>query len=479
MRRVWPLVLALTALGAALRFATLDRQSFWLDELVTVALLRMDFGDMLEAVPESEATPYLYYVLAWGWAHVFGLGEVGLRSFSALVGTAIVPVAYGAGSALVSRRVGLVAAALVSVHPFLVWYAQEARSYSLLAFLTACGLLFFGRALGKPNRLALFGWAVSASLAIATHYFALFLVLPEAVWLLARSCPRLPATLASLAPAAVLLLHVPLIDRQRDAGEAVSETSLLRRLAGIPKDLVVGYSFPTEILGSAVAGALVLVGLVLLVTRSAPDVLRRALVPGGLAAFAITAPAVLALVGADYVVARNTLLAVVPATVCVAAGYAANRLGVAAAAALCALSLAIVLSVSLDQRYGRTDWRGAAERLATPSAERAIVVTPFMSRSLWIPYLPGLDESQSETPEVEEIAVLGLATEGGFSGGAVQPPDVEAPPPPTGFRLVDVDVTSTYTLFLYRSTRPTPVSISALAELRLTSIQPGILLQHP
>ena len=33
-------VAALTVLGAALRFGTLDRQSFWLDELVTVRLLR-------------------------------------------------------------------------------------------------------------------------------------------------------------------------------------------------------------------------------------------------------------------------------------------------------------------------------------------------------------------------------------------------------------------------------------------------------
>lgn len=78
MRPAWLPVLGLTALGALLRFATLDRQSFWLDELVTVSLLSMDFGDMLNAIPESEATPYVYYVLAWVWAQLFGVGEVGL-----------------------------------------------------------------------------------------------------------------------------------------------------------------------------------------------------------------------------------------------------------------------------------------------------------------------------------------------------------------------------------------------------------------
>jgi len=67
------------------------------------------------------------------------------------------------------------------VSPFLVWYAQEARSYSLFALLTACTVLFLGRALRAPRESAYLGWAVSSGLAIATHYFAVFVVVPEAV----------------------------------------------------------------------------------------------------------------------------------------------------------------------------------------------------------------------------------------------------------------------------------------------------------
>ena len=62
--------------------------------------------------------------------------------------------------------------------------------------------------------------------------------------------------------------------------------------------------------------------------------------------------------------------------------------------------------------------------LESPTVERAIVVTPYLSRSLWRPYLPGLDEPAASTVRVGEIAVVGLATEGGFSGGRVRPPDV-------------------------------------------------------
>lgn len=472
-------VSALTALGAALRFATLDRQSFWLDELVTVSLLHRSFGDLLAAIPEGEATPYLYYVLAWPWARIAGFGEVGLRSFSALAGAAIVPVAYGAGAALVSRRVGVIAAALVSVHPFLVWYAQEARAYSLFALLAACTVLFFGRALGTTRRWDHLGWALSAALALATHYFAVFLVLPEAVWLLTRSRSRRLAALAVLPPTVVGLAHLPLLLEQRGAGEAVAGASFAARLAGVPKGLAVGYSFPAEIVGSLVAAALLVTGLVLLVTRAPPELLRRALVPGGLAVAAIGAPMALALAGADYVIVRNAILAIVPAVICIATGYAATRLGIASGAALCILLLAITLSVSLDERYGRTDWRGAAERLGSPSGARAIVVTPFLSRQLWEPYLPGLEEPSSDVVRVQEIAAVGLATEEGFSiARPVKPPALDSgPPPPAGFRIVAEERTPTYTLVLYRATSLTQVSVAELERLRLAEQQPGFLLQ--
>ena len=39
-RNTWIAVLGLTVIGALLRFGTLDRQRFWLDELVTVPFLR-------------------------------------------------------------------------------------------------------------------------------------------------------------------------------------------------------------------------------------------------------------------------------------------------------------------------------------------------------------------------------------------------------------------------------------------------------
>jgi hypothetical protein len=57
-------LVALTFAAALLRFLPLGAQSYWYDEAITVELVRRPFHTMLGALPHSESTPPLYYVLA-------------------------------------------------------------------------------------------------------------------------------------------------------------------------------------------------------------------------------------------------------------------------------------------------------------------------------------------------------------------------------------------------------------------------------
>src|SRR6478672_870461 len=145
------LLAGLTLAGALLRFATLDVQSYWLDEVATVNILRHGFGDMLSAVSAGESTPPFYYIVAWVWSKVFGTGEVGLRSLSALLGTATIPLVYVLGRRVAGRVAGLAAAALCAFNPLLIWYSQEARSYALMVFLIGLSLLAFIAVLEQPR----------------------------------------------------------------------------------------------------------------------------------------------------------------------------------------------------------------------------------------------------------------------------------------------------------------------------------------
>ena len=129
--RANPLLTCLVVAAIVLRFPTLGQQSFWGDETLTAWQLHQPLGDEIANLPKLEASPPLYFLLSWGWTRVFGVSEAGLRSLSALAGVAIVPVVYATGRTLLSRRAGLIAAALVAFSPALIWYSQEARPYSL------------------------------------------------------------------------------------------------------------------------------------------------------------------------------------------------------------------------------------------------------------------------------------------------------------------------------------------------------------
>jgi len=455
-----PPLAALVGLAALLRFATLDVQSFWFDEAVTVHLVRMPFADMLAAIPGSESTPPLYYLLAWTWEALFGSAEIGLRSLSALLGTAAVPVAYLVGAQLVSRRAGLMAAALVAVNPLLVWYSQEARAYALLVLLAGLSLLFFARAKdeGRPRDLA--WWAATSALALATHYFAVFLVVPEAIWLLARgACARRGAILASGAVAASGAALIPLALRQRsNSGAAfIEESSLGSRAAQAAKQFVVGFDAPAELVATLAGLALVGAGIALLAFRADPAERRGARVALAIGVIAIALPLALAIAGVDYFLTRNLIAAALPLAVALAAGLGARRAGRAglgAAVALSALSLGIVVAVAAEPSFQRDDWRGAAQALGTPSEQRAIVVMPASGRVPLELYLPRARPMPAAGLALGEVDFIGLA--GGKTGAvaASARPSSWGPPSLPGFRLVERRDAEAYTTVRLRSTTP-------------------------
>ena len=104
-RRSGRRLVSITVLAALLRFPTLSTQSYWYDEIVTVGLLKMDLGGMLSAIPDSENTPPLYYLLAWAWSHVFGTGSSACDRLGP-VRRGHVPVVYLAFKELVSPGSG-------------------------------------------------------------------------------------------------------------------------------------------------------------------------------------------------------------------------------------------------------------------------------------------------------------------------------------------------------------------------------------
>ncbi len=465
MTRAAGLLALLTAAAAVLRFATLDLQSFWYDEAVTVGLVGLDLTGLLERIPDSESTPPLYYLGAWAWTGVFGDGEVGIRSLSALIGTLTVPAFYVAARELTeSKRAALVVAALAAFNPLLVWYSQEARAYALAVLLCGLSLACFGHLVrtrdGDGRWLA--GWALTSVLALATHYFAVFLVLPCAALLLwhADRRGRAGAAVAVVVLAGAALVPLAAHQASLELTSFIGTDSVLRRVAQIPKQLALGFNAPLETLTAAVAIVVLAAGALVALARRPPLGVRAAALVGGVT---VAIPIALALVDVDYLLTRNVLVAWLPLAVVAAAGLARSRLGLAGAAAVCALGLAAVVGVALEPLWQRDDWRGAAAALGGPRSDRATVVTP--SETGTVPFRlyrgQGRPFPASGAP-VREIALVAPV------GGDGEPPPRPAITPPAGFPRVHSRLADGYTVITLSGPRPVPLTAEALAGLRLS-----------
>jgi 4-amino-4-deoxy-L-arabinose transferase-like glycosyltransferase len=385
-RAPWPprieaetLVLAgVTILAAVLRFATITHQSYWLDESQAAHELHLSFGAMLGAWNASEWNPPLYFVLAWPWAKLFGTGEAGLRSFSALLGVAVVPITYLCGRELVSRRAGLVAAAFAAVNPFMIWYSQEAREYMLLVALSGLSVLFFARAVKHASARNLALWAVASGLALLTQYFAAFLIAAEALALLYHARSRsTAAAIGALAVIEVALIPHAIPNLTRTAPWIVG-VPLSLRIQQVP----VAFGMNTLYLGPAVSygliGAAVLAAIViaLLVIGGEDRELRGAGLAGALAGAVLLTPILFALLHHDDYIARGLVPGWIPLAVLIGAACTAARArlaGAALAVVLLALFLYTGSQINDQARYQRPDWRGVAAALGQATGTRAIV----------------------------------------------------------------------------------------------------------
>jgi len=461
-RGLWLALAAIVAGAAALRLATLGLQSFWYDESYTAAIaLQPSLGDVLASVRELETTPPLYYALLWLWQGVAGEGDVALRLVSALAGIATVPLAYALGARLHSRRAGLIAAVLAATSPLLLSFSQENRPYALLCLSGAASMLLVLRAAERPTAGRLAAWAAVCAAGIATHYFAAFVVAPQALWLLWRARRRgraaepepgegerhalRGALLACGVVALAALALAPLARYQQAQGRTswITGESLAERVEDVGHQFVKGVAYPPSLLLGYVAIALVAAGIAMLVLRLRGAELRAAAVPLGIGAVAMAVPLIVSLAGVDVLLFRNLIAAWVPLVVVLAIGFAAaGRAGVVAAVALVAAWLGIWGGMLADEDFHRHDWEGIAAVLGEPREQRVLVVHPGHQEEALERYdhtIEGFDEGPDRAREIVSIGV--------FDAG-VAPRTLPGLP---GFRLVERRQVQRMALARYRA----------------------------
>lgn len=448
-------LLAICALGAALRFATLHLQSFDFDESFTVGVVvNGSLSHVLHATALTESSPPLYYLLAWGWSRVFGLGEVGIRSLSALSGSVLVLVAYLIGRRCGSPRGGLLAALLIAVNPLMVWYSQEARVYALLALLSALSLWAFLAALESPGRGTLSAWTIAASAALLSHYFAAFLVLPEAVWLI-WTHRRRAVLLSAAVPLVVGAALVPLALRQSDhRTEWIENLTLFSRLREVVKKWATGEIAAVSTWQLGLLIALVAIAALTAARRSSATQRQGVQMTLGIGAAAVLTPLLLDLAGLHYLISKNVMPALTVLLIClglILGGPRAGRVAWLASLVVVLFFFGLTVAGSLNPAMQRPDLRAAATALGPPGRDQ-VVVTPRLGDHPLAVYRTGALPLSAHALARQVVVVRALPR------ADLPQTRGPTPAPPPGFVLQGRWDAHTFTVICYLA--PVPVRLS-------------------
>ena len=175
----WAALIALMILTAALRVIGLDG-GLWLDEIFTlVDSVRQPVAQIVTVFPGNNQHT-LYSVLAHVSIQAFGEEAWSLRLPARLFGAATPPVLYLFAREFTGRTEAMLAGLLLAVSYHHVWFSQNARGYSALAFfaLLASWLLLRGLRRGKRSDFLWYG--VASALAVYTHLTMVFMVMAHA-----------------------------------------------------------------------------------------------------------------------------------------------------------------------------------------------------------------------------------------------------------------------------------------------------------
>jgi hypothetical protein len=128
--------------------------------------------------------PPLFHTLLHLWIHAFGRSELAVRAYPLVWGIAAIPLMYWVGTTIYERRVGLYASFILAISPFYIWYAQEARMYTMMLVFALLSVGFLWNAL-QTNRFRWWAaYALSCAAGIMTQFFFGFLILGQALYFL-------------------------------------------------------------------------------------------------------------------------------------------------------------------------------------------------------------------------------------------------------------------------------------------------------
>jgi len=186
-------VLMLIPVGLSIAF--FSGQSLRLDEAQSLWQSSRDVAHILTLVSQDVHVP-LYHLMLHFWRIYFGNTVVVARDMSLLFYIISIPALYFLGKLAYGRTVGLFAAFLFSISPFMNWYGNEIRMYTLFTFFVILNQYFFLKIL-KSREHNDHVWALytlTALFGVFSHYFFFLNLASQAVFYFIRHKQFLPGS---------------------------------------------------------------------------------------------------------------------------------------------------------------------------------------------------------------------------------------------------------------------------------------------
>lgn len=175
------MIYLILVLALILRLVLIN-QSFWLDE-ASQAMTSYKSVSAIVFHNLYDFHPPLSYVLTHYWIQV-SLNEVWLRLLPLLFGVGTIYFIYLLGEKLFSKRVGLLAALLVSIAPYHIYYSQEFRMYSMATFFAIVSMYYFVCLIKNVTNFHKILFVLSSVALLYTHYLGGLLFIGQIIYLL-------------------------------------------------------------------------------------------------------------------------------------------------------------------------------------------------------------------------------------------------------------------------------------------------------
>ena len=126
-------ILFISSLFLLFRLLNITEESYWMDELYSATRSNPDKEFLKVYYWGPDPHPPFHYVLLWLGYNLFGFNEYLGRFISVLSGTLVIPATYYFAKKIISERVGVISAVLVSINTTILYFSTEVRSYELMA----------------------------------------------------------------------------------------------------------------------------------------------------------------------------------------------------------------------------------------------------------------------------------------------------------------------------------------------------------